>query len=58
MNTNAINANNRQRLCKKQTTLLWKPAKSVEANSRKRFPIPLSIFMEMAFIPPTTNANT
>jgi hypothetical protein len=58
MSTNAKNANSTQRLCKKQTIPLWKPAKNVEADSRKQFPIPPSISMEMVFTAPTTNANT
>jgi hypothetical protein len=58
MNTNATNANNRQRPCKKQTIPLWKLVKSAGANSRKQFPIPLSTFTGKAFTPLTINANT
>jgi hypothetical protein len=55
---NAKSVNSTQRLCKKQPIPLWKPVKNAEANSGKQFPIPPSISMEMAFTPPTTNANT
>jgi len=58
MSTNAKNANRIQRLCKKQTIRLWKPARNAEANSRRPFPTPPFICMEMDFTPPITNENT
>jgi hypothetical protein len=57
MSINAKNANSKQRLCKRPMILLWKPAKNAGANSRKPFPIPLSISMEMAFTVPITSVN-
>jgi hypothetical protein len=58
MNTNVKNANKIQRLCKRLMILLWKPVNNVGASSRRPFPIPIFISMEMAFTPPIINENT